>query len=99
MTAWHELAAQARHPVKTLYSHRSFRPKQADAFSLSFVRERVGLRSGEISLRSLPPADTPHLGAIGVLWPVPAGLKSVHLITNRTGMSPSLVCNESSDRK
>jgi hypothetical protein len=53
-----------------IYSHRSFRPKQADAFSPSFVRERVGLRSGEISLRSLAPADTPHSGAIGVLWPV-----------------------------
>jgi hypothetical protein len=83
-----------------------------DVFSPSFVRERVGLRSGEISLQSLAPAWTalkdqarmmlatpPHSRVVGVLWAAPAGLKSVHLITNRTGMSPSLVCNVSSDRK
>jgi hypothetical protein len=50
-------------------ANRSFRPKQADAFP-SFVRERVGLRSGGISLRffvqaepkfSLPPSGSSSL--------------------------------------
>ena len=33
------------------------------------------------------------------LGAAPAGLKSDHLITSRIGMSPSLVCHVSSDRK
>jgi len=78
---------------------RPFRPSPADAFCPSFVRERIGLRTGKSPFAPSRQRHTPHSRAAGVLWPVPAGLKSVHLITSRTGMSPSLVCKVSSDRK
>jgi hypothetical protein len=56
-------------------------PEQADAFFFSFVRERVGLRSGGVSLRSPARAKLPRFVDMSLFQAPDAAMRS--LPTNR----------------
>jgi hypothetical protein len=63
-------------PTTNKSYHRSFRPEQADAFFFSFVRKRVGLRSGGISLRSIARAKLPRSVDMSLFQPPDAAMRS-----------------------